>query len=87
MPVVRTDGRTDGRAGGRAYGDVITKISRMGRSPNFRTHGALLRARRAPLRKITLQRNYPEFQSPTPLAHSLSLRPTETAEIQANKGI
>ena len=77
----------DGWSGGRAYGDVITKISRMGRSPNFRTHGALLRARGAPLRKITLQRNYPEFQSPTPLAHLLSLRPAETVEIQANKGI
>ena len=37
---------------GRAYGHVITKISRMGRLPNFLTHGAplcVLHARRAPL--------------------------------------
>ena len=34
MPVVRTDGR--------AYGHVITKFSRMGRSPHFLTHGAPL---------------------------------------------
>ena len=45
MPVVRTDGRSVGRA----YGHVITKISRMGRLPNFLTHSALLRARGAPL--------------------------------------
>ena len=32
-----------------AYGHVITKISRMGRLPNFLTHSALLRARGAPL--------------------------------------
>ena len=32
MPVVRTDGR--------AYGHVITKFSRMGRLPDFLTHGA-----------------------------------------------
>ena len=36
IPVVRTDGR--------AYDHVITKISRMGRLPNFLTHGAPLRA-------------------------------------------
>ena len=35
----------DGRSVGRAYGHVITKISRMGRLPNFLTHGAPLRAR------------------------------------------
>ena len=39
MPVVRRDGR--------AYGHVITKIYRMGRLPNFLTHGATLRAPRA----------------------------------------
>ena len=32
-----------------AYGHVITKISRMGRLPNFLTHSALLSARGAPL--------------------------------------
>ena len=32
-----------------AYGHVITKISRMGRLPNFLTHSALLRVRGAPL--------------------------------------
>ena len=36
MPVVRTDGR--------AYGHVITKISRMGRLPNFLIQGAPLRS-------------------------------------------
>jgi len=35
--VVRTD-----EAGKRAYGHVITKLSRMGRSPNFRRYGAPL---------------------------------------------
>ena len=38
---------------GQAYGHVITKISRMGRLPNFLTHGAplsALRARGAPLK-------------------------------------
>ena len=39
--MVRTDGR--------AYGHLITEISRMGRLPNFLTHGAPLRARGAPL--------------------------------------
>ena len=39
---------------GEAYGHVITKISRMGRLPNFLTHGAPLRARGAPI--IFLQR-------------------------------
>ena len=34
MPVVRTDGRT--------YGYVITKISRMGRLPDFLRYGATL---------------------------------------------
>ena len=34
-----------GRTVGWAYGHVITKISRMGRLPNFLTHGAPLRAR------------------------------------------
>ena len=34
-----------GRTVGRAYSLVIIKISRMGRLPNFLTHGALLRAR------------------------------------------
>ena len=34
---------------GRACGHVITKISRMGRLPNFLTHGAPLRALGAPL--------------------------------------
>ena len=34
-----------GRTVGRAYGYMITKISRMGRLPNFLTHGAPLRAR------------------------------------------
>ena len=38
MPVVRTDRR----AGGRAYGDVISKISRMGRLPHFLRCGATL---------------------------------------------
>ena len=33
-----------GRTVGRAYGHVITRISRMGRLPNFLTHGAPLRA-------------------------------------------
>ena len=42
IPVVRT-------AVGRAYGHVITKISRMGRLPNFLTHGAALPARGAQL--------------------------------------
>ena len=32
-----------------AYGHVITKISRMGRLPNFLSHSAPLRARGAPL--------------------------------------
>ena len=41
MPVVWTVGR--------AYGHVITKIFRMGRLPNFLTHGAPLRARGAAL--------------------------------------
>ena len=36
-------------AGGRSGGHLITKISRMGRLPNFLTHGAPLRARGAPL--------------------------------------
>ena len=36
-----------GRTVGREYGHVITKISRMGRLPNFLTHGAPLRALRA----------------------------------------
>ena len=36
-----------GRTVGRAYGHVIIKISRMGRPPNFLTHGAPLRALRA----------------------------------------
>ena len=36
-----------GRTIGRAYGHMITKISRMGRLPNFLTHGAPLRARGA----------------------------------------
>ena len=38
-----------GRTVVRAYGHVITKISQMGRSPNFLTHGAPLRSRGAPL--------------------------------------
>ena len=33
-----------GRTVGRAYGHVITRISRMGRLPNFLTHGVPLRA-------------------------------------------
>ena len=41
FPVVRTDGR--------AYGHPITEISRMGRLPNFLTHGVPLRANGAPL--------------------------------------
>ena len=36
-----------GRSVGRAYGHVITKISWIGRLPNFLTHGAPLRALRA----------------------------------------
>ena len=36
-------------ADGRWGGHLITKISRMGRLPNFLTHGAPLRARGAPL--------------------------------------
>ena len=39
MPAVRTDGWV--------YGHMITKISRMGRSPHFLTHGAALRKLRA----------------------------------------
>ena len=50
MPVVRTDGRSVGRA----YGQVITKISRMGRLPNFLTRGAPLRPRGAS-RKLLLR--------------------------------
>ena len=46
--------RTDGRSVGRAYGQVITKISRMGRFPNFLTRGAPLRPRGAP-RKLLLR--------------------------------
>ena len=38
FPVVRMDGR----AGGRTYGNVITKISRMDRIPNFLSYGASL---------------------------------------------
>ena len=41
IPVVRTDGR--------AHGHVITKISRMGRLPNFLTHGAPLSQNQAPV--------------------------------------
>ena len=41
MPVVWVDGE-------RAYGHVIIKIPRMGRLPNFLTHGAPLRVLRAP---------------------------------------
>ena len=41
MPVVRTVGRS-------VYGHVITKFSRMGSLPHFFTHGAPLRALRAP---------------------------------------
>ena len=36
---------------GWAYGHVITKISRMGRLPNFHTRSAPLRARGAPLQQ------------------------------------
>ena len=38
-----------GRTVGRVYGHVITKISRMGKLPNFLTHRAPLRARASPL--------------------------------------
>ena len=41
MPVVRAVGRS-------SYGHVITKFSRMGSLPHFFTHGAPLRALRAP---------------------------------------
>ena len=42
---------------GRAYGHVITKISWMGRLPNFLNHGAPLRARGAPLQVQLLLKN------------------------------
>ena len=46
-----------GRTVNRAYGHVITKISRMGRLPNFVTDGAPLRARGVPL-IITINNYY-----------------------------
>ena len=50
MPVVRTDGRSGVRS--RDY-----QFSRMGRLPNFLTHGAPLRARRAPVQVQPLLKN------------------------------
>ena len=50
MPVVRTDGRSSGRAG--VKGDVITKISGMGRWPNFLT--IMIRCARFALVRATL---------------------------------
>ena len=61
MPVVLTDGRSSGRAG--VKGHVITKISGMGRWPNFLTimircaRFALLRAPLVIIHEITLRVN------------------------------